>query len=96
MAKKKRHKNKKHINKASAVKTTTKAQEKNAAQDITKQVVAKPEEVIEKNGISAVSSDVRYSLLLLGLIIAVFAVLFVVLSNKSVSSTVYGLIKINF
>lgn len=39
-------------------------------------------------------SDVRYSLILFGAILAVFGILYFVLQNQSVSAAIYGIIKL--
>ncbi|MSR89782.1 hypothetical protein EXS53_02530 [Patescibacteria group bacterium] len=41
-----------------------------------------------------VMSDVAYSLILLGIIIAVFVVLMLLMSNRAISDSFYGIIKI--
>lgn len=95
MAKRKKHKKKQNNHKSNVVKTTTKTQNEDK---IPKNNEYKPntEENIEAQATqTAVIGDVRYSLVLLGVIIAVFAVFYIALQNTSVASSVYGIIKLN-
>ncbi len=52
--------------------------------------VAKPQDKANK----VVMSDVAYSLILLAIIIAVFVVLMLLMSNRAISDSFYGIIKI--
>lgn len=95
MAKKKKHKNKKHKQVVKEVKNTTKTHDAKAENDVIESSKAEKPELESTKQVSAVSSDVKFSLLLLAIIIIAFGVIAVFLTNKSVSNSVYGLIKIN-
>lgn len=95
MAKRKKHKKKQYNHKSNVVKTTTKTQNEDK---IPKNIEQRPniQEKIEAQATqTAVISDVRYSLVLLGVIIVVFVVLYVALQNTSIANSVYGIIKLN-
>lgn len=44
---------------------------------------------------TAEMADVRYSLMLVGIIIAVFIVIYIALQNQAIANSVYGLVKLN-
>ena len=106
MSKRKKHKKSKSSRKGNVVKNTSTqpAQVKtsevvsdtsanNHTQPDTKAnepAVAKPQYKANK----AVMSDVAYSLILLGIIIAVFVGLMLLMSNRAISDSFYGIIKI--
>lgn len=95
MAKRKKHRKKQNNHKQNVVKTTTNSSVVKPA-EYTKQHKPNIEEKIEAETTqTAVMGDVRYSLILLGVIAIVFAVLYFALQNQSFSNTVYGLIKLN-
>jgi hypothetical protein len=95
MAKKKKHKNKKHKQVVKEVKNTTKTHNAKAESEVVVALEAEKPEIESAKQVSAVSSDVRFSLLLLAIIIIAFGAIAVLLTNKSVSNSVYSLIKIN-
>ena len=95
MAKKKKHKNKKHKQVVKEVKNTTKTHDAKAENDVIVSSKDEKAQLESTKQVSAVSSDVKFSLLLLAIIIIAFGVMAVFLTNKSVSNSVYGLIKIN-
>lgn len=95
MAKKKRHKNKKRQQVVKEVKNTTKTRNAKPENEVVVSSEAKKPEFESTKQVSAVSSDVKFSLLLLAIIIIAFGLIAVFLTNKSVSNSVYGLIKIN-
>lgn len=99
MAKKKRHKNKKHKQADKVVKTTTNIKEEPIKSKRVEDEKVEIKEVASVDSVktetSAVTSDVKFSLMLLGIIIIAFIAIFIALTNKSVSNSVYGIIKIN-
>lgn len=96
MAKRKKHRKKQHNHNQNVVKNTTIVSKQ--VDNGVKTEVHKPnieEKMVAQATQTAVMSDVRYSLLLVAIIIAVFAVLYFALQNQSVSNSVYGFIKLN-
>ena len=111
MAKKKKHSKKKHKHKRNVANNTTAAlkgeqnSRKNSAKEPKKAESSAPSEAITKKPKSAEGQakqksveiqDVKYSLMLMAIIIAVFGVIYVLSMNESVSRSIYGLIKINY
>ncbi len=92
MAKKKKHKSKKSKHNNKVV--------KNSTENIKKEVVTDENKEETKSSVEAtkqpdyVSSDVKFSFVLLGAIVLVFVALYLILQNKSISDSVYGIIKI--
>lgn len=96
MAKRKKHRKKQHSHKQDVVKNTTTVSKKAEASPKIEPHRLNIEEKMEVQAThAAVMGDVRYSLVLVGIIIAIFVILYVALQNQSVSNTVYGLIKLN-
>lgn len=99
MAKRKKHRKKKHA-KSAAVVTKPQSVSRHQSSEPVKEVKkAKPSKVeIAEAGsakeASLVKTDVRYGLILVGIIVAVFVVLFILLQNPTVSTKIYGLIKL--
>ncbi|MEI6741684.1 MAG: hypothetical protein WCK71_01040 [bacterium] len=106
MSKRKKHKKSKSSRKSNVVKNTTIAAKPNKATDLstssllTAQLKTKieanepiPKEPKNKTN-KIVMADVTYSLVLLATIIAVFAVLMLLMSNRAISDSFYGIIKI--
>ena len=91
MAKKKKHRPKKskHNNKV-VKKTTLIINESSSSGEITK----KNSEDANKNE-AYVLKDVKFSLIILGVIIFCFIAIYILMMNKSVSNYLYGIIKIN-
>ena len=108
MSKRKKHKKSKSSRNNNAVKNTptqpaeAKTQTAEAASVRPANDVAQPD--TKANELAAtkpqnkankvVMSDVAYSLILLGIIIAVFVVLMLLMSNRAISDSFYGIIKI--
>lgn len=100
MAKKKKHK----ISKAKqnkVVKNTIKnkplqikAVSNNYEEPVVENKIVKADNLVKDQ--DYVVSDVKFSLVLLAIIIGVFVLLYILLQNKSVSDQIYGVIKINF
>jgi hypothetical protein len=98
MAKRKKHHKKRNKHKPNVAKnTTSKAIRSTEKADqtpiVTKDTTKKPESNTQKNDWEL--KDVKYSLIVFGMIIVAFAILYVVLQNQSVSSYFYGFIKIS-
>jgi hypothetical protein len=97
VAKRKKHHKKKNKHKANVAKNTTQ-QAVSAAQKPQKKPEQKvPAEVITKDAPknNLELKDVKFSLLVFGVIVLVFAILFFILQNQSISEYFYGFIKIN-
>jgi Fe2+ transport system protein B len=97
MAKRKKHNKKRNKHKPNVAKNTTSkpivaTETSNQAEIIKDETAKKPEATPKKNDWEL--KDVKYSLILFGLIILAFAILFVILQNQSVSNYFYGFIKI--
>src|SRR5947208_2087321 len=100
MAKRKKHRKKKQAQSTQPVQTSNQAQ----PQTHTNSIVTEPKEVktsvpdVAEAGSAAevvyVKNDVRYSLILIGIILLVFVSLYLLLQNPTVSAKVYGLIKL--
>lgn len=96
MAKRKKHRKKQSNHKQNVVKNTTSVNRQPENTQKTEDHKPNIEERIEATtGQSAVMADVRYSLIILGIIIVAFAVIYIALQNSSISNSVYGLIKLN-
>jgi len=91
MAKKKKHKIRKPKKQNKVVKNTTKNINDKPSYGIYEESSSAASE-IEQN---SVISDVKFSLIVLGIIILCFIILYAILQNKSVSDQIYGIIKIN-
>ena len=97
MAKKKKHHKKRIKHKQNVAKNTTNTKEikpQNTQKDVSDSKQVQKNDVQSKNN-SLEMGDVKYSLALFGIIVLIFAVLFIILQNHSVSNYFYGLIKIN-
>ena len=97
MAKRKKHHKKRNKHKPNVAKNTTSkaiesAEKANQTPIVTKYATKKSGSAPQKNDWEL--KDVKYSLIVFGVIIVAFAILYVVLQNQSVSSYFYGLIKI--
>ena len=100
MAKKKKHSKKKFKRKHNVANITTQASKvvEPSKPKATKKEIIEPKKANDTAGTKEVSAeikDVRYSLLLAGVIVLVFAVIYVVLQNQSVSNSIYGIINIS-
>ncbi len=99
MAKRKKHRKKKQAKQATVV-TKTQVVSKNEVSEPVKEVKkVKPAEFEIAEAGSAkearlVRKDVRYGLILVGIIALAFVVLFVLLQQPTVSAKIYGLIKL--
>ena len=97
MAKKKKHKNKKIKHNNKDVKNTTEIAKNVDLEPQLRDEKAKDAMVVaSEEDQQYVSSDVKFSLILLTIIVFSFIVLSIVMRNKTVSDQLYGLIKINF
>jgi len=97
MAKRKKHHKKRNKHKPNVAKNTTSKAIESTEKTIQTPIVAKDttnraESTPQKNDWEL--KDVKYSLIVFGLIIVAFAILYVVLQNQSVSNYFYGFIKI--
>lgn len=96
VAKRKKHRKKQHNHKQNVVKKTT-------SQPQQVELSSKDEGFEVKNPVAAESktvktaemADVRYSLVLAGIIVAVFIVMYIALQNQAIANSVYGLVKLN-
>lgn len=96
MAKRKKHRKKQHNHKRNVVKSTTSVQKQVENVELAEDHKPNIDERIEaQTSQTAVMADVRYSLLMVGIIIAVFILIYVVLQNQSIANLVYGLVKLN-
>jgi hypothetical protein len=98
MAKRKKHHKKINKHKPNVAKNTTSKpiesiEKANQTPIVNKDTTKKPESNSQKNNWEL--KDVKYSLIVFGMIIVAFAILYVVLQNQSVSSYFYGFIKIS-
>jgi len=101
VAKKKKHKIRKKKQNKVVKNTTINKLVHPEAEDVHQEDLVAEKTRQDKNDAStsvdkSVLSDVKFSLLLLGVIIATFVLLYIILQNKSISDQVYGIIKINF
>jgi hypothetical protein len=102
MAKKKKHQKKKRnkqlagqtaVASAGQEKQAAKAENKTQPQNLKPATVAVAEAGSAEEA-NFVKQDVRYSLVVVGVIVAAFIVLYFLLQNPTVSKTVYGFIKL--
>lgn len=96
MAKKKKHKKKQNNHKNKVVQSTTIV--KKPTKDIEKSVgreLDRKENKDTQAKENTILSDVRYSLMLVSIIVLVFIGIFVALQNSSVANSVYGIVKLN-
>lgn len=111
MAKKKKHFKKKHKHKKNVANNTTVAstniqkQDNNTAAEAKKVGRSSDEKATLKKPVanelktvkkSVEIQDVKYSLLLMAIIIVVFGLIYLLSMNETVSKSIYGLIKINY
>ena len=97
MAKKKKHHKKRSKHKQNVAKNTTSTPKADLVNTKNPEVPTKKSQEItvqaKKNSLEM--NDVKYSLALFGVIVLIFAVLFVIFQNQSVSNYFYGFIKIS-
>ena len=111
MAKKKKHFKKKHKRKKNVANNTTVAstniqkQESNTSEEAKKVERSSDKKAILKKPManelktvkkSAEIQDVKYSLIIMAIIIVVFGLIYLLSMNETVSKSIYGLIKINY
>lgn len=92
MAKKKKHRVKKSKHNNKDVKKST----INTNPVVEKGDLANSSESNQKSNENYVIKDVKFSMILLSIIIFCFVVIYILMMNKSVSNYFYGLIKISF
>ena len=97
MAKKKKHHKKRSNHKQNVAKNTTSTPKVRVENTDKTDVPSKQsqETTVQPNKNNLEMNDVKYSLALFGIIVIIFAVLFVILQNQSVSNYFYGFIKIS-
>jgi hypothetical protein len=96
MAKRKKYRKKQSNHKHKVVKNTTGVNRQPEKNQKTEEYKSNIKERIEvSTGKSTMMSDVRYSLVLLAVIIVAFALIYVALQNRSISNSIYSLIKLN-
>ncbi len=106
MAKRKKHRKKKQtqrvasqpnqsvVKQSQVDKTTTEAKQTTAEVATKANIQPKVAEVGSSAETAYVKADVRYSLILIGIIAVVFVVLYLLLQNPTISAKIYGIIKL--